>query len=58
VFDLGDRTTTVLRRPEKQVPYLVRSVGVSADGRTLVFSMIDHSDDEVLVVDLTSRSPF
>lgn len=51
-FDLVTQALTVLQRPEQQMPYFSRSLTLSADGKTLIFSTIDHSDDEVLVVDL------
>lgn len=38
--------------PPKQIPFLGRALSLSADGRSLLFSMIDHSDDEVMTVDL------
>ena len=48
-----DRTTHEIFAPPRQVPYFGRSLSLSADGRSLLFSMIDHSDDEVMRVDLS-----
>ncbi len=44
--------TQVVFEPSKQMPYLSRDVSLSPDGRSLLFSMIDHSDDEVMTADL------
>ena len=38
--------------PTKQIPLYERTLSLSADGSSLLFSMIDRSDDEVLRVDL------
>ena len=38
--------------PPKQMPYLGRALSLSGDGRSLLFAMIDHSDDEVMRVEL------
>ena len=38
-------------QPAKQMPYLAPSLSLSGDGRSLLFAMIDHSDDEVMRVD-------
>ncbi len=42
----------VVFEPPKQMPYLSRDLSLSPDGRSLLFSMIDHSDDEVMTADL------
>jgi len=36
------------------MPCLARNLSLSPDGRTLLFALIDHSDDEVMLVDLPS----
>ena len=38
----------VVHEPAKQMPYLGRALSIRADGGALLFSMIDHSDDEVM----------
>lgn len=38
--------------PSKQVPFLERSLSLSPDGRSLLLALIDHSDDEILRVDM------
>lgn len=51
-FDPTDGTLTIINRPDKQIPYLSRSLTASADGARLIISLIERSDDEVLLVDL------
>ena len=38
------------------MPYLGRALSLSPDGRSLLFSMIEHSDDELMTVDLAGCS--
>ena len=46
----GDSPVTI-HEPDKTIPYLGRALSLSADGKRLLFSLIDHSDDEVMVVE-------
>lgn len=46
-----DDRPRVVYFPPKQMPYLEPSISLSNDGRSLIFSMIDHSDDEVMRVE-------
>ncbi|MEM7049051.1 MAG: winged helix-turn-helix domain-containing protein [Acidobacteriota bacterium] len=41
----------IVLQPEKQIPFH-NALALSADGRSLLFAMIDHSDDELMTVDL------
>lgn len=52
-----DGSTHTAFAPSKQVPYLGRCLSLSPGGRSILFSMIDHSDDEVMRVDLVAPSP-
>ena len=47
-----DRTIRPVFTPSRQMPYLGRCLSLTGDGRSLLFTMIDHSDDEVMRVDL------
>ncbi len=47
-----DGTIREVFAPPRQMPYLGRALSLSGDGRSLLFAMIDHSDDEVMRVDL------
>ncbi|MEM7354014.1 MAG: hypothetical protein AAF657_24645, partial [Acidobacteriota bacterium] len=38
-------------QPPKQMPYLARNLSLAPDGQTLLFAMIDRSDNEVIRVD-------
>ena len=49
---LDGRPPFMVHEPAKQMPYLGRALSVRADGGALLFSMIDHSDDEVMRVDM------
>jgi len=38
--------------PPKQMPYFGRALSLSSNGRALLLTQIDHSDDEVMTVDM------
>jgi Tol biopolymer transport system component/DNA-binding winged helix-turn-helix (wHTH) protein len=48
----ADGTIREVFAPSRQMPYLGRALSLSGDGRSLLFAMINHSDDEVMRVDL------
>ena len=50
--DFTDGTIRPVFAPSRQIPYLGRSLSLSEDGHSLLFTMIDHSDDEVMRVEL------
>ena len=37
----------------KQMPFLSRALSLSPDGRALLFTLIDSSDDEIMTAELT-----
>ena len=45
-------TTREVFAPSRQMPFLGRALSLSGDERSLRFAMIDHSDDEVMRVEL------
>ncbi len=47
----GEAPTITIHEPAKTIPYLGRALSLSADGKRLLFSLIDHSDDEVMAVE-------
>jgi Tol biopolymer transport system component/DNA-binding winged helix-turn-helix (wHTH) protein len=47
----GEAQPLSIHQPTKQIPYLGRALSLSADGKRLLFSLIDHSDDEVMAVE-------
>jgi Tol biopolymer transport system component/DNA-binding winged helix-turn-helix (wHTH) protein len=47
----GEEESITVHAPDKQIPYLGRALSLSADGRALLFSLIDHSDDEIMAVE-------
>ena len=51
-FESDAAEPRVVYTPSKQVPYFGRVISLSSDGRALLFSMIDHSDDEIMRVEL------
>ncbi len=51
-MSFADGSTQTVFAPSKQMPYLGRCLSLSADGRSLLFAMIDYSDDEVMRVDI------
>ncbi|MDA8016703.1 MAG: winged helix-turn-helix domain-containing protein [Thermoanaerobaculia bacterium] len=52
-LELGTSDPRVVFTPPKQIPYLGRSISRSSDGRSLLFAMIDHSDDEIMRVEIS-----
>ena len=47
----GGEGPITIHEPTKQIPYLGRALSLSGDGKRLLFSLIDHSDDEIMTVE-------
>jgi Tol biopolymer transport system component/DNA-binding winged helix-turn-helix (wHTH) protein len=47
----GEAPPITIHEPTKTIPYLGRALSLSADGKRMLFSLIDHSDDEVMAVE-------
>ena len=50
-LDFATRQTRTVHQPAKQIPYLGRALSLSSEEKSILFSMIDHSDDEVMTVE-------
>ncbi len=48
---IEDEARTIIHQPEKQIPYLGRTIALTADSKRLVYAEIAQSDDEVMMVE-------